>query len=94
MPPVEPPVTPPAVPGVNVLPVSFSGSGAFVCASAGKIANDDQIVINKALAYAKTNNLSEVRLNGPHSYYINSVILKPDGVKLTGVKGAQIIWNF
>lgn len=96
-PPVVIPVTPPIVPPVvnpSVVSVTFSGTGPFVCAANGKTANNDQIVINKALVYAKDNNVPEVKLNGPHSYYINSVIVKSDLIKLTGVPGAQIIWNF
>jgi len=92
--PVEPPVVPPVVPKPAIVTVTFSGTGPFVCAAIGKIANNDQVIINKALIYAKENNCLEVRLNGPHSYYISSGIIKPDGVMLSGVKGAQIIWNF
>jgi len=91
---VSPPVVPPVVPTPSIISVTFGGTGPFVCAVSGKIANIDQIIINMALDYAKANNIPEVRLNGPHSYYISSVIIKPDGVKLTGVHGAQIIWNF
>lgn len=91
---VSPPVVPPVVPTPSIISVTFGGTGQFVCAVSGKIANIDQIIINMALDYANASNIPEVRLNGPHSYYISSVIIKPDGVKLTGVKGAQIIWNF
>lgn len=93
VPPVVIPVEPPVVTNPSMVPVGFSGTGQFVCASVGKTASNDQIVINKALAFAKQNNNSEVRLNGPHSYYINAGIIQ-DGIKLSGVKGAQIIWNF
>lgn len=97
IPPIVPPIAPPVMPPVvnpSVVSVTFSGTGQFVCAASGKIANSDQIVVNKALVYAKENNIPEVRLNGPHSYYINSLIIKQEGVMLSGVKGAQIIWNF
>jgi len=91
--PVEPPVVPPVVTPASVVSVVFKGPGQFVCAANGKTASNDQIVINKALAFAKSNNISEVRLTGPHSYYINSAIIT-DGIKISGVKGVQVIWNF
>src|SRR5659263_221908 len=87
-----------------VAPVHVSGSVSvhdniiWNCGSIayGTITNNTINPTDRNIAnwVAKENNCLEVRLNGPHSYYISSGIIKPDGVMLSGVKGAQIIWNF
>jgi len=81
-------------PAITKIIVGFDGKQKYNCKGTRSNPTDAPI-INAAIQDAYKQGIKVVELQGPHSYYINEEIFSEfTSVKLTGVKGSQIIWNF